>query len=476
MLMSENQQFAVGKYGTMESEKREGERMKLNRDVCYRAFKIKDARFDGKFYVGVTSTGVYCRPVCKAITPKKGNCLFFKSAAEAEAHGFRPCLRCRPEMAPAYSEFEQKDALFELILQYFEQQEYRKGILKPCSEALGVSTRHIRRLFQESMGVCPKDYMLTKRLLKAKQLLTDTALSIGEIAILAGFGSISQFNAQIKKQYALTPKEIRKTRKGKADQESITINLFYRPPYDWQRIMDFFRLRAIPSVEMVTDTGIYRRTLLVEKGQEKIAGWIQLFPIEEECRVQLSMSSCLSKLVPDVIKRVKKAFDLDLVPDLLPEDFYIGIRLPGCFEPFEMSCRAVLGQQISVQAATTLSGKMAKALGQTITTPWPEIDRLFPTPQDICMIKGPIEDVLGPLGIIGARSRTMLALAKGFHAGNLSMMPRYQSGASIRAFNGDQRNWRVDGELPYDARHVLAGCIFVYRFSCEEETDAFAQR
>jgi len=395
--------------------------MELNRDVCYRALKIKDARFDGKFFVGVTSTGIYCRSVCKVTTPKKENCLFFKTAAEAEAHGFRPCLRCRPEMAPAYSEFEQKDALLEQILNFLEQQEYRPGILESCSERLGVSTRHIRRIFQENLGVSPKDYMATKRLLKAKQLLTDTKLPIGEIGIIAGFGSVSQFNAQCKKRYGLTPRAIRKTRKASINQKAVIVNLFYRPPYDWKRVMDFFRVRAIPSVEMVTDTGIYRRSLLVQKDEQTISGWLQVVPVEKEYKVQVSVSDSLSVVLPDVIKRVKKAFDLDLDPSMLPDDFYDGVRLPGCFDVFEMSCRAILGQQISVKAATTLSGKMASALGQPIETPWPEINRHFPRPQEINVLTEPLEDVLGPLGIIGARSRTMNEMAKGFLEGSLVM-------------------------------------------------------
>lgn len=399
---------------------KEGEVMDLDHDVCYKAIKAKDARFDGVFYTAVKSTGIYCRPVCKVPTPKSVNCTFYKSAAEAEANGYRPCLRCRPELAPNYSEFGQGKELFKIILDYFDEHNYKPGIVKECANDLGVNPRHLNRVFHTEAGVSPKDYIMTKRLLRAKALLTDTNLSITEIALMVGFGSVSRFNAALKKRYQLTPSEIRKKYKSKVTQDAITVRLFYRPPYDWDYMLKFFKLRAIPGIERMTDKGIYQRSLSISAKGKLYTGWIEVKPVIEQHRVDVRIGNGLENAVVQVIALIRKVFDLDAVPERLPKGLPDGIRLPGCFNIFEMSVRAILGQQITVKAATTIAGRLVHELGQEITTPWAEINRIFPEPIRIIELGENAYEVLGNIGVIKTKTMPILSLANDIYRGYIT--------------------------------------------------------
>ena len=394
--------------------------MELNHDVCYEVIKANDARFDGVFYMAVKTTGIYCRSVCKVPAPKSENCTFYKSAAEAEANGYRPCLRCRPELAPSYSEFGQGKELFKMIIEYFEEHKYKPKIVGKCAEFLGISPRHLNRVFKQEAGVSPKDYIMTKRLLLAKGLLTDTNLSITKIGEMAGFGSSSRFNAALKKHYDLTPSNIRKEKLNKDNREALSIRLFYRPPYDWNYMMKFFAVRSIPGVEWVSAEGYYRRSLRIKDGETIRTGWIEVMPVPDDNRVNLRISNSLEKSVVQIIALVHRVFDLDVVPGRLPEELPDGIRLPGCFDSFEMATRAVLGQQITVKAATTISGRVAEKLGCEIVTPWKEINHLFPEPSILHDLGEEAYDILGNLGVIRSRTTSIMGLANSIKSGELT--------------------------------------------------------
>lgn len=421
--------------------------MKLSHEVCYKIVQEKDARFDGVFYTAVKTTGIYCRPVCKVPAPKVENCEFYGTAAEAEAAGYRPCLRCRPEMAPAYSEFEQDKLLFEAMMSFFETHQNHKGIVGACAEELGISPRHIRRIFNKHMQVSPREYIMTQRLLKAKMLLSDTTLSVEDIAYRSGFGSRSRLNAALKKHYQLTPSAVRKSRKAKQIEHFkgdgqypyFEVALSYRPPYDWEHMMSFFKVRAIPHVEHVTDTGVYQRSMRIQSDNMTYEGWIEVRPDVASSTAKLRISASLEPVTFNVIQRVRRTFDLDLNPLLLPEGIPKETRLPGCFDPFEMCCRAVLGQQITVKAATTLSGRVAHVYGTAVQTPWPEVNRHFPAPEQVCMLgdqahdQAALYDGLGKLGVIRSRSFTILEIAKGLESNQIHL----SKGSSVEKLKAD---------------------------------------
>ena len=419
-------------------------------DACYQAMLAHDARFDGRFFTAVTSTGIYCRPICRVRPPKRSNCLFFSLAAQAEQAGYRPCLRCRPELAPAARHWSSHDAgnlLLQQACKLLEQP--HQGRVGPHAESgwsvtalsrrLGVSERHVRRIFQEGLGVSPLQYLLTQRLLSAKQLLTDTRLPMTEVAHLSGFGSVRRFNAALKEHYALAPLAMRR-HKGK--QDSATTNgtsaeasgarvaLSYRPPYDVNAVLAFFALRAVPGVERV-DVSQRRitRTLSLTT-QEKLAaahtGWLQVSFDEARPLVHLEVSEGLCRALPTVIGRVRHWLDLDAEPaavaHTLAADFphAHGVRLPGALDGFELAVRAVLGQQITVQAATRQLGQLVRSTGSVVHTPWPELDRLMPTAQQMLTVP---EQLLGEAGIFRQRQTALKALAHAVLVDGLELAP-----------------------------------------------------
>lgn len=396
--------------------------MNMSHDMCYKVIKSQDARFDGIFFTAVKTTGIYCRPICRVSAPKSENCAFYDSAVEAEINGFRPCLRCRPELAPGYAEFEQNTGLMSMIIQYFEEQNYRPGTIKSSAEYFGISTRHVTRLFQQAMGVSPQSFIMTKRLLMAKGLLTDTTLPIAEIALIVGFGSISRFNDAFKKNYNLAPTSLRKENSRKVEKDdAIKVKLAYRPPYNWPLMISFYKMRTIPGVESVTDAGIYRRSLQIKQDNQVYSGWLEIKPEPENHRVIATISKSLEKVLMVVVKRIRVAFDLDAMINLQNPELPEGIRLPGCFDAFEMSTRAILGQQITVKAARTLTKRMVNLLGSSAMSPWEEITHHFPTAKQITILKEPITEILGPLGIIKSRSNSIFALANSIANGEIRL-------------------------------------------------------
>ena len=420
----------------------------LSDDDCYLALKARDARFDGRFFTAVRSTGIYCRPVCSVRTPKRENCRFFAHAAQAERAGFRPCLRCRPELAPHSVQWSMQDASYILAHQAArlldepqawttlsdEPQEPSVALL---AARLGVSDRHVRRIFEAQLGVSPLQYLQTRRLHTAKQLLADTALPITQIALMSGYASVRRFNAAFVAHYKLNPTQLR--RKGVISKASadagITVRLGYRPPYDAAAILAFFSRRSIAAMEFIADSDqgtVARRTFRTESGGKVQAGWLQVRFDEARAQLVLTVSDSLLAVLPLVIRRVRARFDLDADPvainRVLRADFPggEGLRVPGSMDGYELAVRAVLGQQITVAAARTLAQRLVDQFGETIATPWPELNRLFPTP---AILAAASADALGQLGIVKQRQVAITSIARAVTDQHLQL----HGGADVQA-------------------------------------------
>ncbi len=410
--------------------------MEKNHEACYAAFKSKDTRFDGRFFVGVKSTGIYCRPVCRARLPKPENCIFFATAAEAERAGFRPCLQCRPELAPGQAPVDASKSLARRAARLLEENCAEFESLEDMASHLGCTGRHLRRVFYEEYRVSPVEYLQTCRLLLAKSLLTDTGLSVLDAAMASGFGSLRRFNELFKKQYRLTPAALRRqAAQGKAEiSNTVTVSLGLRPPYGWDSLLSFLSQRAVPGVEAVRDGAYYRTVSLNARSRGEVRGFIKVESREKQNALGVTVSASLLPALPQVLSRVRDQFDLFCAPDVVSETllamnelkeglFVPGIRLPGCFEPFEMCVRTVLGQQITVKAATTLAGRMAQSLGEPVQTGIDGLTRIFPTAKAVLALGDPISDSLGPLGILSARANTIRALAAALEEKTILLEP-----------------------------------------------------
>jgi AraC family transcriptional regulator of adaptative response / DNA-3-methyladenine glycosylase II len=406
----------------------------LNNKMYYQAFIAHDARFDGRIYMGVSSTGIYCRPVCRVKKPKEQNCTFYPSAAAAEVAGFRPCLRCRPELAPGFAPIDASVQLSQRAKHLIEDEGFYGGSLAGIAEQLNITDRHLRRAFALEFGVSPVQYLQTYRLLLAKNLLTDTHLPITDVAFTAGFGSVRRFNEVFKAHYRMSPSLLRKEQQQDdfpLNQESITLLLGYRPPYLWSNILNFLASRAISGVEVVAEQAYYR-TVVISHGQKPYRGWISVKQLEHKNSLAVTVSGSLLPVLSKVLARVKHLFDLYCDPVEIYEQLksmndiktgmcVLGTRLPGCFDPFEMAVRAILGQQITVKAAQTLANRIVSTYGTVASTPISGLTHYFPTPEEICNLEPPIEDHLGVLGVTGARARSILALATAIMQGEIDL-------------------------------------------------------
>jgi AraC family transcriptional regulator of adaptative response / DNA-3-methyladenine glycosylase II len=387
----------------------------------YKALAARDRRFDGIFFVGVTSTGIYCRPMCPAKTPKEANCLFFNSAQQAERADFRPCLRCRPELAPGNAPIDDSQRIAHLIVQRLEDGTIGKDAgLEAIADQFELSSRQIRRIIHKELGVPPIQLLLTRRLLLAKQLLTETTLPVTEIAFASGFSSLRRFNDAFNSRYGLSPSRLRR----KVDEEGAAVGsgdtsslqLAYRPPYDWEGVLHFLAGRELKGVEWVTDAA-YART--VHLGDSK--GWIRVTQLKKKNALLLEFTHSLMPVLPTLLARVRELFDLNARPDIisghLGKDERLaplvkqtpGMRVPGSFNGFELGLRAIIGQQVTVKAATTIGCRFAEAFGEGIVTPYAELSRLTPTPARAA--KATVDDI-SRLGIVSMRSRSIIALAQ----------------------------------------------------------------
>ncbi|PRP93493.1 AlkA N-terminal domain-containing protein [Enhygromyxa salina] len=412
--------------------------MKLDGSHCYRALKARDARFDGLFFVGVESTGIYCRPICPARTPAERRCTFFDHAAAAERAGFRACLRCRPELAPGRARVDALSRLVRDASGRIEAGYLDEHSVDDLALALGVSARHLRRAIEAELGVSPIELARTRRLAVAKRLLHDSELSCAEIAFAAGFSSVRRFNACVRERFGVPPSALRRRRPGSSAarvglgaEGSLTLRLDYRPPLDWRALLEFLAGRAIPGVEQVED-GCYRRTVAAIPGDPATAGWLQLRhdPQPDRPRLHATLSLSLAKRPLQIVAALRALFDLDAQPQVIHEVLgrdrklaqllarHPGLRVPGAFDRFEIAVRAVLGQQVSVAAATTLAGRLAQRFGTPLEGAPAGLDRVFPDAATLAQVElGQLREI----GLTGARAATLSALARALVHGQLAL-------------------------------------------------------
>jgi AraC family transcriptional regulator, regulatory protein of adaptative response / DNA-3-methyladenine glycosylase II len=412
----------------------------IDGDVAYSAMTSRDPRFDGVFFVGVTSTGIYCRPICPVKTPQQKNCRFFSSAEAAEKARFRPCLRCRPELAPGHAPVDNAHRIAQLIVHRIDEGLVDDGTgLEEIAAQFELSSRQLRRIVQKELGVSPIELMQTRRLLLAKQLLTETKLPVTEIAFASGFSSLRRFNDAFSSQYRMPPTRLRQEAAGQKarfdDAGTSTLQLSYRPPYDWAGILAFLRGRMIKDVEFVSDDS-YGRTVRLGKS----TGWIKVTHTPEKRALLVEFTHSLMPVLPALLGRLRHLFDLTARPDLvaahLMKDPRLkkgvvknpGLRVPGAFDGFEMAIRAILGQQITVKAATTIAGRFAEAFGEKVATPFPELTRLTPLPRRVA--KATVDEIAS-LGIISARARSIIALARAYSTGVLQLEAGANPAAAI---------------------------------------------
>ena len=404
--------------------------METDHQTLYKALIARDPRFDGIFFVGVTSTGIYCRPICPVKPPKAANCVFFKGAQEAEQAHFRPCLRCRPELAPGNAPVDDSQRIAHLIMQRLEDGTIEDNArLDAIADQFELSSRQIRRIIRKELGVAPIQLILTRRLLLAKQLLTETHLPITEIAFASGFSSLRRFNDAFQSRYGMPPTRLRL----KAAQDvgahrpetTSVLQLAYRPAYDWPGVLKFLAARELQGVEWVTDE-FYARTVRIGKHE----GWIKVSQAQRKHALLMEFTHSLTPVLPQLIRRTRELFDLDARPDLIAEQLSKdprlaplvernpGMRVPGAFNGFELGLRAIIGQQITVKAATTVACRLAAALGEPIATPFPDLNRLSPTAKRVA--RATVDDI-AKLGIVSARSKCIIALAKAHVSGDLCL-------------------------------------------------------
>jgi AraC family transcriptional regulator of adaptative response / DNA-3-methyladenine glycosylase II len=403
--------------------------MELETNTCYQALQARDTRFDGEFFVGVRTTGIYCRPICTAKTPRQENCRFFASAGAAERAGFRPCLRCRPELAPGRAPVDATSRLAATAYTRIEEGALSVGGVEDLAQELGVTSRHLRRVVETAFGVSPVALAQTQRLLLAKRLLTDTDLRVTDVAFASGFASLRRFNALFRERYRLNPTELRKTRLADAIPTILTFELAYRPPLDWDALLNFLAGRASCGVEAMEGRR-YLRTVRM-KGY---SGWLTAETTVGRSTLRLDVSASLAPVLLPLLSRVRRLFDLSADPQQIAAHLgalaqaHPGLRVPGAFDGFEMGVRAILGQQVSVRAASTLAGRVAARFGEPIQTPFGALTHLFPTPERIA--EAEIAD-LTALGIVTARAEAIRALARELTSGRLRLEPGWETEETV---------------------------------------------
>ena len=423
----------------------------LAAEALERARLSRDARFDGKFFVAVVTTGIYCRPICPSRVAKRCNVRFFGTAAAAEAAGFRPCLRCRPEAAPGTPAWLGTGAVVRRALRLIDAGALDERSVEALATRLGVGSRHLLRLFDRHVGASPTAVAQTRRLHFAARLLEDTALPITHIAMAAGFRSSRRFNDAFRKTYERTPRDLRRQRRrgsGGPKSEEVALRLAYRPPYDWNHLRDFLATRALPGIERVDARG-YTRSVACAGGH----AFISVAPVPGKDALQLRVTGAPPQALLQIASTARRAFDLAADParinQELAKDHLIGslvrsrpgLRIPGAWEPFECAVRAVLGQQVSVAAGRTFAARLVERAGRTITGGGDGLTHLFPSPAAVASVS------LDGLGLTQARTAALRSLAQAVLEG------RVDFGASpaelMAALSG------LPGIGPWTAQYVL---------------------
>lgn len=400
------------------------EKMNLDWRVCSRARLSRDARFDGKFFIAVLSTRIYCRPICPARTCKENNVRYYASAAAAAEAGFRPCLRCRPESSPGTPAWLGTSSTVSRALRLIAESGLEDGGVEALAERLGVGSRHLRRLFLRHLGATPMAVAQTRRLHFAKKLIDETSLPMSQIALAAGFGCVRRFNAGIRKFYHRTPTQIRRLARQKEIQpgNQYVFRLNFRPPYHWQGMLDFLAARCTPGVEAV-EAGYYRRTISVN-GRH---GYFEVSPDQDRHLLIARIEFGDPQSLFFIVERIRAMFDLNAdwasIAETLRTDSALaarveadpGLRVPGCWSGFELATRAILGQQITVKGATALAGRMVSRFGKPFGGPT-GLTHLFPTPEVLADAK------LASIGLTGARAETIRALARAVCNGKINFL------------------------------------------------------
>jgi AraC family transcriptional regulator of adaptative response / DNA-3-methyladenine glycosylase II len=389
--------------------------MDLNRESCYRAVQARDPRYDGRFFTCVKTTGIYCRPICPARPPKLENCIFVPTAAAAQEAGFRPCLRCRPENSPELDAWRGTSATVSRALKLIEGGLLDEGDVASLADRLEIGERQLRRLFRRHIGAAPITVAQTRRILLAKQLIHQTDLTMIEVALASGFGSVRRFNETFQRLYQRAPSELRRRSTVAPPGPEISILLPYRPPFDWSAMMDFLAARAITGLEVVTKDSYSR---VVELGD--VVGSIHVTHALEHSSLQVTVRLPRFNVLPTIVARVRRQFDLGAEPLAIAAALSCdpmlaplvsarpGIRVPGAWDGFEIAVRAVLGQQITLKAATRLAGRVVAALGTRLTEPLglAGLTHVFPRPEQFR-----VETLVG-LGIARARAVSLAGIAE----------------------------------------------------------------
>ncbi|HUK73895.1 MAG TPA: AlkA N-terminal domain-containing protein [Candidatus Bathyarchaeia archaeon] len=408
--------------------------MTLDWRVCSRARLSRDPRFDGKFFVGVRGSGVYCRSICPAPTAKEENCRYFPTAAAAAEAGYRPCLRCRPEASPGTPAWLGTSNTVARALRLIGESGLEDGGVESLAEKLGVGSRHLRRLFLKHLGATPSAVAHTRRLHFAKKLIDETTLPMTHIAQASGFGCVRRFNAAMRNTYHRTPTQIRRIARQTASlpENQYLFRLRFRPPYQWESMLAFLAPRATPGVEIVEGSS-YRRSICLNNQDGYFAVSLDWQPETVNLRIQFGDPRALFL----IIERIRRMFDLNAdwqaIAARLRTDPALcrqleakpGLRVPGCWDGFELATRAILGQQITVKGATTLAGRLVRAFGQPLSAP-NGLTHAFPRAEVLADAK------LGRIGLPAARAEAIRSLARAVADGQLRFEAVTDSEAFLR--------------------------------------------
>ena len=416
--------------------------MEWNLAVLEKARRARDPRFDGKFYIGVTSTGIFCRPICPAKSPKETNVIYYRTASAALEAGFRPCLRCRPECSPGTPAWGGTSAVVSRALREIASG-VPSGSLEELAAKLGIGTRHLRRLFEEHLGASPVAVAQTQRLLSAKRLIDATSLPLTTIASAAGYGSIRRFNEAFQSTYKRSPSEFRRSTKVAPD-DCYEIPLRYRPPFDWEALLAFFAARAIPGVESVSGDGYARTTA---------NGWFSLKRGKGDDLVLRIAGESPGSLLK-AVARVRRVFDLDADPltvhTQLCGDRLLspligsrpGLRVPGAWDGFEIGVRAILGQQVSVAGASTLAARVIERWGRGVATPVSGLTHAFPAPEVVAEVD------IAAIGMPAKRAEAIKIFARAVAEGSI----QFESVYDVEAFR--EKLIALPGIGPWTADYI----------------------